>query len=350
MYPPYVYYIAYAGPFCTFMSLNYNSSFGKWCSIGYVFIMVPLMDFLLGEDMNNPTEQEEEYFATSFQYRLPLLLWLPVEFLLITKGAIVVSSSCSWTCWLTSTISVGLMSGVGITCAHELGHKTSITCSLFSKSLLLLACFGCFTIEHNYGHHKNVGTEEDPTTAKYNESFYRFVFRAIYGVVRDAWKIQVKALRRRGYSGVELVLRNEVFQDTCCSLGIGFTYCLLFGKKAMIFFFAQTVIAVSLLQLVNYIEHYGLVRRKLSNGTYEPVNICHSWDAPHKFTNFSQFKLQRHSDHHKDPLRPYQLLRTWEPTPKLPYGYPTMIVIALVPFVFFRLMNRLVPRYESSLT
>ncbi|GJQ13874.1 hypothetical protein GpartN1_g5665.t1 [Galdieria partita] len=344
MYPAYIYYIAYTGPFSSFISLIYNSSYGKWLCIIYVFVLVPLMDVLLGEDISNPTEEEEEVYATSFQYRLPLLLWLPVEFLLITKAAIIVNRSSSWTCWLSSTISVGLVSGVGITCAHELGHKLSITCSLFSKGLLLLACFGCFTIEHNYGHHKNVGTEADPTTARYNESFYRFVVRAIFGVVRDAWKIEVKALRRKGHSGIELVWRNQVFQDTCCSSAIGFIYGLLFGWKAMVFFFAQAVFAVSLLQLVNYIEHYGLVRQKLSDGTYEPVNIYHSWDAPYQLTNLLQFKLQRHSDHHKDPLRPYQLLRIWEPTPKLPYSYPTMMVTALFPFVYFRLMNPLVPR------
>ncbi|KAK4528433.1 hypothetical protein GAYE_SCF56G6376 [Galdieria yellowstonensis] len=343
MYPAYFYYVAYTGPFTAFMSLSFIHGYGKWCCIVYVFVILPLLDFLLGEDVDNPSKEEEELYTASFQYRLPLLLWLPVEFLLITKAASLVNRFHTATCWLSSVISVGLISGVGITCAHELGHKLSITCTLFSKGLLLLSCFGCFTIEHNYGHHKNVATESDPTTARRNESFYRFLFRALFGVIRDAWRLENKALRRRGYSGISLVIGNRVLQDTFCSLIIGLAYCFLFGWKAMCFFFAQALVAVSLLQLVNYIEHYGLMRRRLANGMYEPVQVYHSWDAPHKLTNLMQFKLQRHSDHHMEPLRPYQLLRTWEPTPKLPYAYPTMMVVALFPWLYFRRMNPLIP-------
>jgi alkane 1-monooxygenase len=169
-------------------------------------------------------------------------------------------------------------------------------------------------------------------------------------VIRDAWRLENKALKRRGYSGISLVIGNRVLQDTFCSLMIGLAYCFLFGWKAMCFFFAQALVAVSLLQLVNYIEHYGLVRRKLSDGTYEPVNVCHSWDAPYKWTNLLQFKLQRHSDHHKDALRPYQLLRIWKTTPKLPYAYPTMIMLALVPPLYFSWINPLVVALFSSTT
>ncbi|EME26166.1 alkane 1-monooxygenase [Galdieria sulphuraria] len=348
MYTVAYYYIAYSIPFSAHCSLFFHSGYGKWCSTLYVFVLVPILDLMFGKDYTNPSEEDEKFYKYNFQYTLPLLLWLPSELFLITKAAKYLNGDITFAYWLSSTIAVGLCSGIGIACAHELGHIPSRLCSFFSKGLLLSACYGSFAIEHNYGHHKNVGTDKDPTTAKLNESFYHFFFRSISGVVTNSWKTESKSLKRRGYSGISLFLRNQVLFDSIVSASTGFLFYFLLGWKAMVFYFTQALVAVTLLQLANYIEHYGLIRHKLPNGRYEPVNVSHSWDAPYKLTNLLTFKLQRHSDHHQDPLRPYHLLRMYKETPKLPYAYITMMVIALFPPYYFRLVHPLIPAKMHS--
>ncbi|GJD07347.1 Alkane 1-monooxygenase 1 [Galdieria sulphuraria] len=195
-------------------SLFFHSGYGKWCSTLYVFVLVPILDLMFGKDYTNPSEEDEKFYKYNFQYTLPLLLWLPSELFLITKAAKYLNGDITFAYWLSSTIAVGLCSGIGIACAHELGHIPSRLCSFFSKGLLLSACYGSFAIEHNYGHHKNVGTDKDPTTAKLNESFYHFFFRSISGVVTNSWKTESKSLKRRGYSGISLFLRNQVLFDS----------------------------------------------------------------------------------------------------------------------------------------
>eukprot|EP00871_Galdieria_phlegrea_P002169 jgi/Galph1/2953/GphlegSOOS_G1631.1 len=344
MYSPCVYYISYLAPLSAYISIQYPEFGSKWFCVYLIFGVVPILDILSGEDTQNPNMKEEVLYSKNLSYRLPLLLWLFAELLLIERGARKVYQCASFFTWLATLLSVGVCTGMGITCAHELGHKLSKACRSFSKMQLLLACYGIFTVEHNYGHHKNVGTRQDPTTARLNESFYRFLFRALVGVGRDAWRLEMKALKRKGYHGIHLILRNQVVIDSLCSTIIGILFCFIYGWRGSVFFFAQAFIAIILLQLINYIEHYGLVRHRLKDGTYEPINICHSWDAPQKLSNVMQFKLQRHSDHHVDSFRPYQLLRTYAASPKMPFGYPAMMMLSLVPFCFFRIMNPLVVR------
>lgn len=236
--------------------------------------------------------------------------------------------------------------GIGITVAHELVHKNTFYQQLFGKILLSTVCYGHFLIEHVRGHHVNVATPKDPASARYGESFYRFYPRTVIGSFKSAWHLEQVRLQRKNLSNWSLynhfwwIILAPVFI-------IAITYMTL-GLSSALFFIVQSLIAFSLLEVVNYVEHYGLARKQLEDGRYERVSPKHSWNANHWLTNIILFHLQRHSDHHTHAGRPYQVLRHLEESPQLPTGYAGMIVLALIPPLWFKIMNPKVEAYLSQ--
>jgi alkane 1-monooxygenase len=210
-----------------------------------------------------------------------------------------------------------------------------------------------FYIEHNRGHHVNVATPEDPATARKNEGFYSFWIRSVCMGYSHAWKLEAGRLKRKGTSWFSL--KNEMLWYILlpiifCSL-ITLTFSLVKGKfswEIPAFFFAQSVVAFTLLELVNYVEHYGIVRKQIAPGTYERVNPLHSWNASHLISNFFLFQLQRHSDHHANAIKRYQVLNHYDESPQLPFGYPTMILAALLPPLWFATMNPRLLEWEDK--
>jgi alkane 1-monooxygenase len=330
---------------------------GAWnyITIFFSFMLIPLIDQLSGIDTSNVPEQEVKMRAEEFYYRFVTYVWAYVQLLFVFWGAYAVVSGrlSSLSDWVGFTISFSLVTGgIGITVAHELGHKKSNLERFYGKALLMTVCYMHFYIEHNRGHHVAVATPEDPATARKNQTFYSFWIRSVFGGYAHAWKLEKEALQRQNKSVTGL--HNEMIRFAflpiifCGLLTIIFSlYMNRFTWEVPLFFFSQSFLAFSLLELVNYVEHYGIIRRETAPGKYERVNPLHSWNASHLISNFFLFQLQRHSDHHAYAHKRYQVLNHYDESPQLPFGYPTMIIIAMVPPLWFALMNKRLEHWQE---
>jgi alkane 1-monooxygenase len=256
--------------------------------------------------------------------------WVPLQLGLIGWGAwLVGTGGVAGFDAVLFTLSVGLATGgAGITIAHELGHKRPLVDRLLSRVLLISVSYGHFTVEHNRGHHVRVATPEDPASARYGESYWAFLPRTLFGSLRHAWELD----------------RREVLLSSLATCAVAAALGAAFGPLAAACFFGQSAMAIALLEAVNYIEHYGLVRRRLADGRYERPAARHAWDAYEWLSNSFLVHLQRHADHHLNPMRPYAALQPQDESPKLPMGYPGMVPLAFLPPLWFAVMNPRVPR------
>lgn len=309
----------------------------------FVFVLVPLLDALLGTWLYNPTAAETEVLLKSLGFRVMTWLYVPVQIVLVIWGAASITSLTPSE-QIGLTLSVGICTGaIGITLAHELMHKTSRFERLLSQILLLMVCYMHFYIEHLRGHHRRVATPDDPASARLGENFYAFYLRTIWGSWRDAWKLEQTRISKKHLPA----WRNQMLWFTLLPILLALSLNALWGTSALVFFIAQSVIAFSLLETVNYVEHYGLSRREIRPGIYEAVNMTHSWNSNHLLTNCFLFMLQRHSDHHAHQSRRYQILRQFDTSPQLPAGYATMILCALIPPFWHRVMDVRVRHYHE---
>lgn len=320
------------------------------------FVLIPLFDYLIGTTTTNiPADKVKQVSNDSF-YKFVLFVWTWVQlafmfwaFFAVTSGKL--QHTYEWVGFILGT---GLVTGgIGITVAHELGHKKEALERFYSKVLLLTVSYMHFYIEHNRGHHVTVATPEDPATSRKNEIFYVFWLRSVVNGYLHAWKIENNRLRKSNKS--PLSLGNNMIWYTLlpilfCGVAMaGFSYYTgHIAWEIPVFFFAQSISAFTLLELVNYIEHYGIVRRQLEDGRYERVTPLHSWNASHVVSNFFLFQLQRHSDHHANAIKRYQVLNHYDVSPQLPAGYSTMIIIAMFPPLWFALMNKRLEKWQGD--
>jgi len=304
-----------------------------------VFVLVPLLDMLVGTDSANPTADELTRLQNRLSFRLVLYLFVPVQLGLIMFGAAVFANGVLTLLERAGLVlSVGIVTGgVGITIAHELAHKKRRLDIYLGRALLMSVCYMHFEIEHNLGHHVRVATPDDPASARFGESFYAFYPRTIRDSFKSAWRTEVGRLSHLGESVWSP--RNHMIWNVMLPLTFAIILAALFGWQGALFFILQSAVAFSLLEAVNYIEHYGISRKELAPGRYEKVTPAHSWDANQRLTNYLLFKLQRHADHHVHPVRAYQTLRHLEESPQLPTGYAGMLVLALVPTLWRRVMH-----------
>jgi len=321
-----------------------------WLAPVIVFALIPLLDLLLGNDAENPPDELIEWLENDRYYRWILYAFLPVQY----AGLVLA-------CWMWSTydmglvdqlglaVSVGVVAGIGINTAHELGHKKEKHERWLSRVALAQTFYGHFFIEHNRGHHVRVATPEDPASSRVGESFYRFWPRAVSGSLRDAWALEKKRLARTNHG--PWTLRNDVLSAWLMSAVLFGTLTAAFGWEVLPMLLIQAVFGFSLLEVVNFLEHYGLRRQKLESGRYERPTARHSWNSNNVVTNVFLYHLQRHSDHHANPTRRYQALRDYDDAPQLPAGYATMIVAAWIPPLWRRIMDkRLLAHYDGDIT
>jgi len=343
---PWKYCIAYIVPASVLVGYALGGAF-TFLTPFLVFVLVPLLDLFVGADSTNPTPEEMEQLSHRISFRLVLYLFVPVQLGLVIFGAYAVSQgTLSWLEILGLTLSVGVTTGgLGITIAHELAHKKRVLDRTLGKLLLMTVSYMHFYIEHNIGHHVNVATAKDPATARFGESFYAFFPRTVIGSFKSAWNIETERLARQDLTSWNP--RNQMLWFILLPLAFAAMLGSLFGTSAVAFFFAQSVLAFTLLEVVNYLEHYGLERQPLSTGRYEKVTPAHSWNANQRLTNYLLFKLQRHADHHVHPVREYQTLRHFDESPQLPTGYAGMILLALVPPLWRRMMDPRVREFRS---
>ncbi|MGM0766609.1 MAG: alkane 1-monooxygenase [Pseudomonadota bacterium] len=309
-----------------------------------VFGLIPVLDMLLGKDGLNPDEATEVPVMNNEKfYRAITLGWVAAFAVLLVWGMVILASGTFSTIGSVGwVVSIGIVGGLGINVAHELIHKDGRLETRAGGFLLSLVCYAGFKVEHLRGHHVHVSTPEDASSSRYNQSLYEFLPQAYVRNFLNAWKLEAERLQRKGHKA--LSWRNELiwWYSLSALVGVGFT--VAFGWLGAAFFLGQSFVAFTLLEIVNYLEHYGLHRRKLDNGRYERTTPEHSWNSNYFLTNVFLFQLQRHSDHHAFAKRRYQVLRHHDIAPQLPAGYSTMIVLAMVPPLWKRVMN---PRVEA---
>ncbi len=334
-------------PFCLIFLLPLSVVLGyliggafHFSALVLVFVLVPLLDVLVGENRRNPAAEEELSLSERRAFRYVTWACAPVQVLLVVWGAYVVSHRTLGAVELTGfTLSVGISSGaLGINVSHELIHRVNNRFEPFlGRIMLATVCYLHWAVEHIRGHHRTVATPDDPATARRGESFYAFWPRTVLGGFRSAYRIEADRPARQGTRTGGL--GNAVPVYVAIELGLVAALGWAFGLGAVLFFLAQSFVAVSLLEAVNYLEHYGMERKRFEDGRYEKVAPHHSWNASHRVTNYFLFNLQRHSDHHYRPNRRYQILRDFRQSPQLPNGYAGMVLLTLVPPLWRRLMD-----------
>ena len=262
---------------------------------------------------------------------------LQIALIVWTLGVIAAKPGIEGALWFG--VSIGFITGgFGITIAHELGHRPGRFDRFVSQVLLVSVCYGHFYVEHNRGHHARVSTPGDPASARLGESFYAFYLRTVIGSFAHAWRLEAMRLEAKGQSAWSPANHNLVYlavEVALCAIAFG-----LAGKEGVLFFVFQSIVAFTLLELVNYVEHYGLTRQRNADGRFEAVQPHHSWNSDTWFGNALLINLQRHSDHHADSSRPYETLRSIDSAPQLPTGYAGMILLAMLPPFWFRVMDR----------
>jgi len=321
-----------------------------WIGPVIVFVCVPILDALVGDDGVNPPDSEYERLSNDKFYRWCTYLFLPVLLSgLVVAAHLWASSALDVTAKIGLAITVGLVSGIGINAAHELGHRTEKHERWLAKVALAQSFYGHWYVEHNRGHHVRVATPEDCSSARFGENLWAFLPRSIAGGFISAWRLEIDRLRRKGQGPI--TFHNNILQAWALSAALFGTLLAVFGLSIAPYLALQAAIAFTMLETVNYVEHYGLLRARLASGRYERTLPRHSWNSDRLVTNVFLFHLQRHSDHHANPARRYQTLRSAEEAPQLPAGYPTMIMLAMCPPLWRAVMDhRVVAHYDGDIS
>jgi len=321
------------------IAAGWPASASAWFPLLVIFGVLPIVDASCGIETRNPDASAEAEAERQWYFRilmaLTLLVWPAVLFYCAREFALLPLGPLGTFAWVLST---GVLGGIlAINPAHELVHKTSRFERLCGGLLLTSVGYHGFKIEHVRGHHVHVATPLDSSSARLGESVYAFVPRALRDNMRNAWRLEAKRLQHAGKRVWSI--ENEMLVWTALWFVLLAAFALWLGVKGAVFFVAQGLAAASTLEIINYVEHYGLTRRALAPGRYERVTHLHSWNAPQRFSNWLLFNLQRHSDHHAHARRRYQVLRHHDDSPQLPAGYATMFVLALVPPLWRRIMD-----------
>lgn len=339
------YILAYISPLTAFISIYYG---GIWSffTIAFLFGFLPLAEQLMPTSDKNFSPEEEEKRSVAVFFDFLLYLNIPILFALVWFYFARISGGGLATYEIIGmTLTTGnIVGSIGINVAHELGHRHNKIEQWMSKFMLMTALYMHFFIEHNRGHHKNVATDEDPASARLGENVYAFWLRSVSGSYMSAWQLENKRLTSQGKSVISI--ENEMIHYHIIQLlylvGVG----ILFNWWVIGYAISIAVIGFLTLETVNYIEHYGLRRKKLANGRYEHVGPHHSWNSDFEMGRIFLYELTRHSDHHYKASRKYQVLRHFKESPQLPLGYPASMILSLMPPVWFRYMNQRVLAYQ----
>ena len=312
-----------------------------WLLLPFVmnYVLGPALDWLLGEDKNNPPEEVVMQLEQDRYYRYLTYAAVPLHYISLVAVAWYASSQDLSAFGIVSlAVVAGLTAGLAINTGHELGHKNSRLEKALAKTVLALPAYGHFTIDHNRAHHSKVSTPEDSSSSRMGENIYQFAAREIPGAFREAWAIEKDRLNRRGKS--EWHPTNQILQSYFLTAILSAALIVAFGWVMIPFLVIHNALAYWQLTSANYVEHYGLLRGKDENGRYQRCEPHHSWNSNHIFSNLMLFHLERHSDHHTHPLRRYQSLRHYDDLPSLPSGYFGAYLLAYVPSLWFRVMDK----------
>ncbi|HEY1516897.1 MAG TPA: alkane 1-monooxygenase [Solirubrobacteraceae bacterium] len=313
-----------------------------------IFGVFPPLDLLIGLDSENPPDSVLKWLEQDRYYRWCTYAFLPLQY-----------AGLVFACWLWASgdltvidkvglaLTEAMVSGIAINTAHELGHKRDRLERWLSKIALAQSGYGHFFVEHNRGHHVRVATPEDPASARLGESFWAFLPRTVKGSLASACELEREWLARDGRSW--WTVRNNVLNAWAMTIVLFAGLTAVFGLQVLPYLLLQMVLGFPLLEVVNYLEHYGLLRGRRPDGRYERTCPEHSWNSNNVASNVLLYHLQRHSDHHANPTRRFQALRHFDAAPQLPTGYAGMILLALVPPLWRRVMDpRLIGHYGGD--
>ena len=334
------YLMSYSIALTAFIGILYGGPF-VYLTVVYTFVFIPVLESYTKEGKNTYTDDEKKNRNLDPFFDFLLYLNIPIVFgiFFISLNTLLYSNTYFEIIGIILSSSI-VMATNGINVGHELGHRKSLFSRTCSKLLYLPCQYMHFFIEHNYGHHINVATPNDPATAKYKQNLYSFWISSVTKTYLSAWKIQLKLLRVSKLSFFSFkndMIFYTVFQ-TLFLIFIYFNYGLIITLYSLI----MSIVSFLFLETINYVEHYGLLRKIKPNGRYERVKPHHSWNSNHTIGRIVLYELTRHSDHHFKSSKKYQVLESIQDSPQLPYGYPTSILISFFPPLWFWIMNPLV--------
>ena len=333
------YFLILTIPFLTYLSFT-GTGIITYSPIIEAFFIIPFLEFFLKPNDKNFSDAEEEMIKDDKMYDYILYLSIPIVYVLLW---IFLNSMQDQTLTfydrLGRILSMGLICGsFGINIGHELGHRNNIFEQSLSKILLLSSLYMHFFIEHNRGHHKNVSTRDDPSSARYGEMIFIFWLRSIITGYISAWKLELKRLKR--FNKNILSINNEMLLFQLIQISFLLIIIYFFGFQITGYYLITALLGALVLETVNYIEHYGLERKLNINGKHERIMPYHSWNSNHPMGRIMLFELSRHSDHHFNSLRKYQILKNHENSPEMPTGYPGMMILSLFPPLWFYVMHK----------
>lgn len=288
------------------------------------FGIIPALDSLVSLDKDN-------------EPKAPWLRWVPVAYvpvqvvaLLFTLWVAVTGELPAWQRMML-VFNAGLASSMGINVAHELMHRPGRLEQRLAEVLMAASSYTHFCVEHVQGHHKRIGTPADPATSRLGESLWAFLPRSIVGSAVSAWHIEHG---KHGWS-----VHNRILQYAAAHVLILSGVTAWLGPLGLAAFLGQSCVSFGMLETINYIEHYGLIRPEIAPGRYGRVLPEHSWNSSHKITNWMLLNLARHSDHHAFAARAFPELRHHESAPQLPASYTAMMLLAAFPPLWFAVMD-----------
>ncbi|MBY6680580.1 alkane 1-monooxygenase [Rhodococcus sp. BP-149] len=329
-----------------------------WSGPLFLYVVVPIADRIVVPFDENPPEDLVESLEADFWYRGCVYAYIPMQFFGIGLSShLLTADDLSWlglenglslASKIGVALTIGLVGGIGINTAHELGHKKVEYEQWLSRIVLAQSFYGHFYVEHNRGHHVRVATPEDPASSRLGETLWQFYPRSVLGGFRSGWALERDRLHRTGKRTFSF--SNANLTAWLMSLALWGALVGVFGVELLPFLVLQAVYGISLLEAVNYLEHYGLLRRTKENGRYERCTPEHSWNSDYAVSDIFLYHLQRHSDHHANPTRRYQVLRSMPESPQLPAGYAPLILVSYFPFLWRALMDkRVVAHYDGDL-
>lgn len=322
----------------------------------FVFVIIPIVDLIVGRDGQNPPDELLEAIEEDRYYRWVTYAFIPMQLAGLIWGAFLlgggtlpgIDDPLTVVQKIGLALGLGMVAGIGINTAHELGHKKQEHERWFARVALAQTFYGHFFIEHNRGHHVRVATPEDPASGRLGETVWEFMPRTVWGSLRSAWDLERKRFARQHKT--HWTIKNDVLNAWAFSVVLWGALMIAFGWEILPYLVLQAIAGIWLLESVNYLEHYGMLRRRLESGRYERVQPSHSWNSNNIGTNVLLYHLQRHSDHHANPTRRYQALRDFKEAPVLPTGYAGMIVLSWVPQIWRSVMDhRVMDHYDGDL-
>lgn len=340
------YLIAYIIPITAFFAIL-NLGWFSFLTVIFAFGIIPIFDMVFNPSQINLSDTEKEQKRKSIFFDWLLMLNLPIVFFLIFMLQTTVRDNVLSTFELIGLLfSIGIvLSTAGINVAHELGHRQGKIEQLLSKILLLPSLYMHFFIEHNRGHHKHVATPIDPATATVNQSLFSFWYQSVVKGYISAWNMETKRLKiinKSPYSFDNQMIVFTVVQVAYLVLTFAF-----FGFIGLLIALVLAIKSLLLLECINYIEHYGLQRKKDEKGNYERVKSKHSWNSDHIIGRIMLYELTRHSDHHFRTSKKFQILDHHDNSPQLPFGYPMSILISFIPSLWFSIMNKELKKFQE---